>query len=249
MIDSAIHQIVNIPEQAEKKRSCQDTAEAQKTADVRKPLGFKDNEEKDCETMSPKTELERPDEEVEATKPKEDPSALDVQNSRKRKANTLAQKISLHNEGRFAWLVEDEDAHKRCIGWKQEPDEDRKPIPFTMPTRAKRPALPLKATSDSRCQCDGQLIKFLTEEHCDCEVLRIIKKEFPTCLTDKEVDCNTLQTNWTARKARDHTEKKMRSEEVAQEDHIKLWKAVLDLDCKPDPQGPEQSFKQQKECQ
>ena len=206
-------------------------------------------EEEDIDIMVTSVELEKLNDAIESIKPNLDPSVLDVQNSRKRTANVLAQKLSIYQDAGYAWLVDDKEAYKRRVGWTPQKDDQGREIPFKMPTRATRPEEPATITSNTKWDYERKLSRFLAEEHYDKEALKMIKKEFPTGLVDKEIDFNMLDTKWTARKAYDHIEAKMRSEEVAQDDYINLWKAVLELEYRPDPQGPEQFFKQQKEHQ
>ena len=75
-----------------------------------------DNEGDDTDIMVATVELEKLGGVIDAIKPNMDPSVLDVQDPRGRTANILAQKLSLHQDAGFAWLVDDNEAYKRRTG-------------------------------------------------------------------------------------------------------------------------------------
>jgi len=185
--------------------------------------------------------------------PNLDPSLADVQNHRKSLANVLSNFTSRIAKGGHSWLVETERGYKKRIGHKDKITDingDLIDNVFKFPEHPDQPMLPTLVTSSIQLKMyEHGLQSYETVDHWSSEAIKVIRLQFPTGLTDMELEFNMLPADLTARQALDHIEKKVKSSDVTQQDYTKIYRNVFDRKYTPAAAGSEEFFKDMMEDQ
>ena len=121
-------------------------------------------------------------------------------------------------KGGHSWLIELEQGYKKRIGHKDTTTDTSGNVVtnvFKFPEHPEQPMLPTNVTSSIQLKMyEHGLQSFETIDHWSSEAIKVIRTQFPTGLTDMELDFNMLPADLTARQALDHIEAKMKSDEV-----------------------------------
>ena len=104
--------------------------------------------------------------------------------------------------------------------------------------------LPTLVTSSIQLKMyEHGLQSYETVDHWSSEAIKVIRAQFPTGLTDMELDYNMIPADLTARQALDHIETKMKSSDVTQQDYTKIYRGVFNRQYIPAAAGSEEFFK------
>ena len=132
---------------------------------------------------------------------------IDLQDFRKKVANTLFTQKSRATETGHAWMVETEEVHRKRIG------DDTAVLP-------KAPTEPIAPTGAAISGTmyrifEKQFDAYETVEHWDQEIINVLQVQFPTGLTDLEIEEGMLPLTLTGRSAFEHIERKVTSSAMA----------------------------------